>query len=208
MAYGRLGGEWLFKQLGGKGNVVEMRGIAGVPADTDRHTGFQQALKKYPGIKVVKSTFTGWQFATGGKQILDILNSGTQVDGVWTSGIDYTITNAFKTAGKPYVPIVGADNNGFLKQLLTVKGFHGAVVTNPATIGGVGAAMAIKLLQGKSVPKWVKLTPQIWDNGTAKGKADIKANYSPSRAPTYSARLQIKPWTTYSSGQLFGCKGP
>jgi ribose transport system substrate-binding protein len=206
VAYGRIGAEWLFKQLGGKGNVVEMRGIAGVPADTDRHTGFQQALKKYPGIKVVKQTFTGWQFATGGKQILDILNSGTQVDGVWTSGIDYTITNAFKTAGKPYVPIVGADNNGFLKQLLTVKGFRGAVVTNPATIGGVGAAMAIKLLQGKSVPKWVKLTPQLWDNGTAKGKADIKANYSPSRPPTYSARLQIKPWTTYSTSQLFACK--
>ena len=92
--------EWLFKQLGGKGNVVEMRGIAGVPADTDRHTGFRQALKKYPGIKVVKQTFTGWQFATGGKQILDILNSGVKVDGVWTSGIDYTIVNAFRTAHK------------------------------------------------------------------------------------------------------------
>src|SRR5262249_22563448 len=73
VAYGRLGAEWLFKQLHGKGNVVEMRGIAGVPADTDRHTGFMQALKKYPGIKVVKSTFTGWQFAPGGKQMLDIL---------------------------------------------------------------------------------------------------------------------------------------
>ena len=77
-----------------------MRGIAGVPADTDRHTGFMQALKKYPGIKVVKQTFTGWQFATGGKQMLDILNSGVQVDGVWTSGIDYTVVNAFKTAGQ------------------------------------------------------------------------------------------------------------
>jgi ribose transport system substrate-binding protein len=42
VAYGRLGAEWLFKQLGGKGNVVEMRGIAGVPADTDRHTGFSR----------------------------------------------------------------------------------------------------------------------------------------------------------------------
>src|SRR3954447_21039271 len=89
VAYGRIGAEWLFKTLGGKGNVVEMRGIAGVPADTDRHNGFKQALKKYPGIKVVKSTFMSWNFATAGKQILDILNSGTQVDGVWTSGIDY-----------------------------------------------------------------------------------------------------------------------
>jgi ribose transport system substrate-binding protein len=58
----------------------------GVPADTDRHKGFQQALKKYPGIKVVKQTFTQWSFAPGGKQMLDILNSGVQVDGVWTSG--------------------------------------------------------------------------------------------------------------------------
>jgi ribose transport system substrate-binding protein len=208
VAYGRLGAEWLFKKLGGKGNVVEMRGIAGVPADTDRHTGFTQALKKYPGIKVVKQTFTNWSFAPGGKQMLDILNSGVKVDGVWTSGIDYTIVNAFKTAGKPYVPVVGADNNEFLKQLLTVKGLRGVAVTNPATIGGAGAAVAIKLLQGKSVPKWVKLTPQAWDNGTAAGRKEIKANYSPSRAPTYSARLEIKPWTTYSKQQLFSCKGP
>jgi ribose transport system substrate-binding protein len=208
VAYGRLGAEWLFKRLGGKGNVVEMRGIAGVPADTDRHKGFQQALKKYPGIKVVKQTFTGWQFAPGGKQILDILNSGVQVDGVWTSGIDYTIVNAFKTAGKAYVPVVGADNNEFLKQLLTYKKFRGVAVTNPATIGGAGAGVAIKLLQGKSVQNWVKLTPQVWDNGTAAGKKQIKANYSPSRPPTFSARLQIKPWTTYTTQQLFSCKGP
>jgi ribose transport system substrate-binding protein len=208
VAYGRLGAAWLFKQLHGKGSVVEMRGFAGVPADNDRHTGFQQALKKYPGIKVVKSTFTNWQFATGGKQMLDILNSGVKVDGVWTSGIDYSIVNAFKTAGKPLVPIVGADNNLFLKQLLTVKGLRGIAVTNPATIGGAGAAVAIKLLQGKSVQNWVKLTPQIWDNATAAGKAQIRANYSPSRPPTYSARLQIKPYTTYTTKQLFSCKGP
>jgi len=208
VAYGRLGAEWLFKRLGGKGNVVEMRGIAGVPADTDRHNGFRQALKKYPGIKVVKQTFTGWSFAPGGKQILDILNSGVKVDGVWTSGIDYTVVNAFRTAGKPFVPVVGADNNEFLKQLLTYKKFRGLAVTNPATIGGAGASVAIKLLQGKSVQNWVKLTPQVWDNGTAAGKKQIKANYSPSRPPTFSARLQIKPWTTYSTQQLFSCKGP
>jgi ribose transport system substrate-binding protein len=207
VAYGRLGAEWLFKKLGGKGNVVEMRGIAGVPADTDRHTGFRQALKKYPGIKVVKQTFTGWSFAPGGKQILDILNSGVKVDGVWTSGIDYTVVNAFKTAGKPYVPVVGADNNAFLKQLMALNPkFQGAAVTNPATIGGVGAAVAIKVLSGQKVQKWVKLTPQVWDmKGDAK---TIKAYYSPKRPPTYSSQLFIKPWTTYSASQLVGCKGP
>jgi ABC-type sugar transport system substrate-binding protein len=106
------------------------------------------------------------------------------------------------------VPVVGADNNQFLKQLMTIKGFRGAAVTNPATIGGVGAAIAIKLLDGQSVPKWVKLKPQVWDNGTAFGKRELRKNYSPSRPPTYSARLQVKPWTTYTTKQLFSCKGP
>jgi ribose transport system substrate-binding protein len=207
VAYGRLGAQWLFKKLGGKGNVVEMRGIAGVPADTDRHTGFMQALKAYPGIKVVKQTFSGWQFANGGKQMLDILNSGVKVDGVWTSGIDYTVVNAFKTAGKPYVPVVGADNNEFLHQLAALQpGFTGVAVTNPATIGGVGAAVAIQLLDGGTVKKWTKLTPQVWDY--ASSASTIKEYYSPSRAPTYSSQLFVKPWTTYTEAQLTGCKGP
>ncbi len=208
-AYGRGGAEWLFKTLHGKGNVVEMRGFAGVPADTDRHTGFTQALKKYPGIKVVKSVFTSWDFQTAAKQMLDILNSGVKVDGVWTSGADYTVTSAFKTAGKPLVPIVGADTNEFLhQQIIYAKTWHSAAVTNPATIGGVGASMAVTLLSGGSVPKWVKLTPAVWDNRTAAGLKLIKANYSPSRPPTYSARLTIAPWTHYTPKQLFACKGP
>jgi ribose transport system substrate-binding protein len=207
VAYGRLGATWLFKQLGGKGSVVEMRGIAGVPADTDRHTGFQQALKKYPNIKVVKSTFMGWNFATAGKQMLDILNSGVKVDGVWNSGADYTVITAFKTAGKPLVPIVGADNNEFLHQMLVkYPTLQAAAVTNPAVIGGAGAAVAIKLLQGQKVQNWVKLTPLVWSMPGS--KSEIKANYSSKRAPTYSARLQIKPWTTYTTAQLTACKGP
>jgi ribose transport system substrate-binding protein len=207
VAYGRLGAIWLFKKLGGKGNVVEMRGIAGVPADTDRHTGFTQALKAYPGIKVVKQTFTGWQFAPGGKQMLDILNSGVKVDGVWTSGIDYTVVNAFKTAGKPYVPVVGADNNQFLNQLKTLyPKFEGAAVTNPATIGGVGASVAIKLLDGGTAKKWTKLTPQVWDWKSS--SKTINEYYSSSRPPTYSSQLQVKPYTTYTNAQLTGCKGP
>src|SRR5437588_2313911 len=60
VAYGNLGATWLAKQLNGKGNIIEMRGINGVPADTDRHQGLTAALAAYPNIKVVKQTFTNW----------------------------------------------------------------------------------------------------------------------------------------------------
>ncbi len=207
VAYGRIGAEWLFKKLKGRGNVVEMRGIAGVPADTDRHRGFQQALRKYRNIKVVKSVFTGWQFAPGGKQMLDLLNSGTKVNGVWTSGIDYTVVNAFTTARKPFVPVVGADNFGFIRQVKSrYPRFQGAAVTNPSSIGGVGVTVALRALNKRSVPRWVKLKPDVWTWPADRSKINRFAQ--PGAAADASAQLQIPRWTTYSLAQYRACKGP
>jgi len=201
--YGKLGGEWLAKQLNGKGNILEMRGISGAPADTARHEGFMEAIKANPGMKVVKQTFTGWQFGTGGKQALDVLQSGTKIDGIWTSGIDYSVVNALKTAGKEDIPVVGADNNKFLGQLL--DGAPGVAVTNPATVGGVGAAVAIQALQGKNPEANTVLTPQVWDS---ENKDEWEKYYDKSLAPTYSSQLQVKPYTTYTDDQLKSCQGP
>ena len=52
------------------------------------------------------------------QQINDIMSAGTKFDGIWTSGIDSNIVDALKAANHPYVPIVGADNAGFVTQLL------------------------------------------------------------------------------------------
>jgi len=201
--YGKLGGEWLAKKLGGKGNILEMRGISGAPADTARHEGFMEAIKANPGMKVVKQTFTGWQFGTGGKQALDVLQSGQKIDGIWTSGIDYSVVNALKTANKQDIPVVGADNNKFLGQLL--DGTPGVAVTNPATVGGVGAAVAIQALQGKSPEANTLLTPQVWDS---ENKDEWQKYYDKALAPTYSSQLQVKPYTTYTDDQLKSCQGP
>ena len=65
--YAELGAKWLFDQLGGKGTVYYMRGLAGHPADTDRDIGFKNVLKDYPNIKVVPNAdgvATGWDPAT------------------------------------------------------------------------------------------------------------------------------------------------
>ena len=46
--YGYEGASWLFKKLGGHGNVYYMRGIVGHPADLDRHDGVMKALDGEP----------------------------------------------------------------------------------------------------------------------------------------------------------------
>src|ERR1700716_1971098 len=160
--YAQLGADWLFKQIGGKGNVVEMRGIIGVSADADRHQGFLATKANYPGINVVKETFTNWSLDPAAQQTKDILGSGLPVNGIWTSGIDSTVVDQYVTAKKPFVPVIGADNNAFLGQLINLKaqGLAGAAVTNPPTVGGAGLALGFAVLQGKTEPHLVNLDPQ------------------------------------------------
>src|SRR5919108_2812178 len=136
--YAYLGAKWLFEQLGGEGDVVYMRGAAGAPADSDRDRGFKRALSEYPDIAVVHEVFTGWQQDQGKQQMLDFIATGIPFDGVWTSGIDNVIVDALVESEQPLVPIVGADNAGFVGQLNNVEGLVGAAVTNPGSIGAAG----------------------------------------------------------------------
>ncbi len=209
-AYGRLGAEALFKKLGGKGNVVEMRGIDGVPADADRHEGFTEALKKYPDIKVVASVFTNWSQDKGAQQIKDLIGSGKEIDGIWTSGIDNTIVDSYKAANKKYVPVVGADNNGFMGQAIDLKdsGLVGLAVTNPPAVGAAGLAVALDVLEGKQHPHAIHLTPDVYDNTSADGLAWFKTYYDPKVDPTYPVYGPVKPYTHYTPEQEKACKGP
>jgi len=205
-AYGRLGAEWLFEQLGGEGNVAYMRGIDGVPADTDRDAGFQEALANYPGITVAAEVFTGWDPSVGAQQALDIITT-QDIDGIWTSGIDYTVVEQFSAADKPFVPIVGADNNGFIQQLIELSGdgLSGAAVTNPPAIGGVGAAIAIQALKGENPDLVTLLTPQVFDSSD---QAALTGLYDPAQQVGWSTYVEIDPYTTYEAAQVSACAGP
>ena len=210
VAYGREGAEALFKTLGGKGDVVEMRGIDGVPADADRHEGFEQALKRYPGIKVAASVFTGWSYDKGSQQIKDLLASGKKIDGVWTSGVDSVIVDAYKSASVKFVPVVGADNNGFIAQMIEDKGagLVAIAVTNPPAVGGAGLGLALAILEGKKQPRVIHLTPQVYMNTDEAGTSWAKSVYDPKVDPTYPVYSGIPPYTSYSAAEEKACKGP
>jgi ribose transport system substrate-binding protein len=209
-AYGEEGAEALFKKLGGKGNVVELRGIDGVPADADRHEGFTQALKKYPDIKVVASVFTGWSGDKAAQQMKDLIGSGKQIDGVWTSGTDKQVVDAYKTANLKYVPVVGADNNGFMGEEIDLKdaGVVGINVTNPPAVGGAGLAVALDILEGKEQPHVIHLTPEVYDSTTPEGMAWLKSLYDPKADPNNAVYSPVKPYTHYTVEQEKACKGP
>ncbi len=204
VAYGELGARWLFEALNGEGNVAYMRGIDGVGADTDRDTGFQAALADFPGITIVSETFTGWQPTEGAQQALEILTT-LDVDGIWTSGIDYSVVEQFPVAGVPYVPVVGADNNAFIGQLMDLEseGLTGVAITNPPSVGGAGAAIALNILEGQSVSKRTLLTPAALST-----QEELAAVYVEGLTEGWSSYMEIAPYTHYTSDDVIACKGP
>jgi ribose transport system substrate-binding protein len=207
--YAYLGATWLFETLGGSGDVVYMRGFAGHPADDDRHVGWERALAEYPDINVVHEVHTGWDQATGVQQINDFLATGTNYDGIWTSGIDNVIVDALIEADAELVPIVGADNAGFVQQLIEVEGLVGAAVTNPASVGGAGVTLALQLLNGETPDdKAVLMEPQLWANNTDEGMADLEEANDPDIDPTWPLGISIPDWTTYSKEEILACDGP
>ena len=207
--YGYLGAKWLFEEMGGEGGVVYMRGAAGATADTDRDTGFRRALEEFPDIEIVSETQTGWDQATGVQQLNDFLATGTEFGGIWTSGIDNVIVDALKTAGEDFVPVVGADNAGFVQQLLNEEGLTGAAVTNPASVGGAGVTLAIDVLNGDPpAEKAVLVDPVVWENTSPEGTELLEEANDPDIDPTWPLGISIPDFTTYSKDELLACVGP
>jgi ribose transport system substrate-binding protein len=205
--YAYLGAKWLFESIGGSGEVVYMRGIAGVSADTDRDNGFKRAMAEFSDVSVVHEVFTGWQQDQGKKQIFDFLSTGIPFDGVWTSGIDNVIVDAFVESGAPLVPIVGADNAGFVQYLTSIDGLEGAAVTNPGSVGGAGIALAVDILNGEaSDERLVLVDPVLWENTTDAGRATITAAQNPDLDPEWPVSVTIPGWTDYTMAQIIACE--
>jgi ribose transport system substrate-binding protein len=206
--YGRAGAAALAKAMNYKGNVLYMRGASGAGADTDRDTGFKAEMAKWKNIKITKEVFTNWDWATGGTLANQLLVPG-KFQGVWTSGIDYNIVTAMtsKLKGK-YIPVVGSDNNEFMRltKTLAPKGFVGIVVPNPAIVGGAALKVAVDLLDGKTVASKVLLTPKALTYKA--NKAEIDARIVASQEAGFSATLSLPGYTTFTPTQLFRCKAP
>jgi simple sugar transport system substrate-binding protein len=102
---GKKAGEWLVKEYEGKSdavNVVQLEGTTGSAPAIDRGTGFADAIKANPNIKVVASQ-TGDFTRAGGKQVMEaMLKSQPKIDVVYAHNDDMGLgaIEAIEAAGK------------------------------------------------------------------------------------------------------------
>lgn len=80
---GKSMGTFIAHQLKGKGRIVEICGLEGSSPAMERHRGFMDAIKPYPGIQVVASEGGDWKEESAIKAMKSILQKTQDFDYVY-----------------------------------------------------------------------------------------------------------------------------
>ena len=110
---GRLDAEQLIKDLGGKGKVAILEGIAGSSSAIEREEGFVAALEG-TGIQVVTSLTANYSREEGATVTEDILQSNPELDAIYAHNDEMALgaVRAVAAAGRSAeIKIYGIDAN-------------------------------------------------------------------------------------------------
>ena len=161
---GELWGDWLVKHVpGGKGKLLEVRGVTGTSVDRDRHEGIQEVLTKSGGAWETVEVVGRWDDGTAQKVVADAIAVHKKFDGVSVQGGSTGTVRAMIDAGHPFVPIGGETENGF-RKLCAEHSADGLKCTSagsgPAQVA-VAIKTAIAALEGEVVPQSIALPLSI-----------------------------------------------
>jgi ribose transport system substrate-binding protein len=115
-----------------------------------------EVFNRHPGINILSKVFANWDYADGKAATEAMLSAFPVINGVWSSGGDMTrgAIEAFLEAGRPLVPMMGEDNNGFLKAWSQVRGrdnFSAIGCSMPTYFFADALAIGIDILEGRTV---------------------------------------------------------
>jgi ribose transport system substrate-binding protein len=123
-AFGKVPAEYLAQALGGKGNIVALRGIP-TTLDNERMDAFNAVMKNHPGIKLLDAKHGNWNRDDAFKVMQDFLTRFKQIDAVWAADDDMAVgvLKAIDQARRKDIRIVfgGAGAKGMVKTLIDGK---------------------------------------------------------------------------------------
>lgn len=120
-AFGRIPAEYIAKTLGGKGNVVALRGIP-TTLDNERMDAFKAVLKDYPDIKLLDAKYANWNRDDAFRVMQDYLTRFKQINAVWAADDDMMVgvLKAIEQVKRNDIKIVfgGAGAKGMVKLVM------------------------------------------------------------------------------------------
>ncbi len=157
---GRNAGRIMVDLLDGKGNIVELVGTEGSAPAIDRYIGFREILEEYPEMKIIASRSGDFTRAKGREVMEEFLNTyGDQIDALYAHNDDMAIgaIRAIEAYGlKPGedIKIVSIDAIRDAFQAMIEGKINATVECNPL-LGPQFFELALKVVNGEEVPKWI-----------------------------------------------------
>ena len=146
---------WMFKQMGGSGQIGILQGVLGGTAEVQRSKGCDQALAATPGIKVVATQAANWDETQGYSAAQNMLQANPGIKAIFAES-DAMALGAAKAAKKAGRTIITVGIDGFPTMIAGIK----AKLTNatqaqvPYQMGQLAVTDSLKILdgQGSTVP--------------------------------------------------------
>lgn len=164
---GRAAGQWLVKRLGGKGNVVELKGLATSTPGQDRHSGFREAIANSQ-LKIVFEADMKWLKPNAQKEMESALSRPDRIDAVYAHN-DPGAHGAYlaaRAAGREKEMIfLGIDALPQEGVAWVKQGVLQATFQYP-TGGAEAIDAALKILASQQVPKTVVLGSRVFTADT------------------------------------------
>jgi ribose transport system substrate-binding protein len=160
---GRAAGRWIAKVLGGKGKVVELKGLMTSTPGQDRSSGFREGIKG-TAIEVIFEADMKWLEPNARKEMESALARCPKIDLVYAHN-DPGAHGAYlaaKAAGREkemlFVGIDGLPQEG---QMYVKQGVLAATFEYP-TGGREAIETALKILGGEKVAKEIVLSSRVY----------------------------------------------
>jgi ribose transport system substrate-binding protein len=163
----RIGREiaaYLFRHLGGRGDVAILEGIEGALTSSERLRGFRDAAREWPGIRVVASRNGGYQHEIAQRVTTELLADFPRLDGILSANdvMSLGAIEALEAAGRR-VPVTGVNAvPGAIAALKSGK-LLATVDFDAMKIACVATEAALRHLRGASVPRRIELPVQVVD---------------------------------------------
>jgi ribose transport system substrate-binding protein len=152
---GRIAGEFIAAQLGGKGNVAILEGIPGHETGDARLSGFHEALQKFKGIKIVVSQTANWERDQGYNVFQNILQAHPEIQALFACndmmalGALEAIASAQK---RSKIIVVGFDAIKDSRAAMLNGDMHASIAQHPEEMGRLAVEYAYDAMNGKSIP--------------------------------------------------------
>jgi ribose transport system substrate-binding protein len=150
-------------ELGGKGNVLMVEGIAGAPIVEMERNGAKKVLAEHPELKDVRYVNGNWTANVTKTVVLQTLATNpAPIDAVWTTGSESrVVAEAFAQAGRPAPLITGSitgDALGYWKANPDKYRFEGHAVL-PGWTAQTLFRVGVRMLEGQKPKLNVLLIP-------------------------------------------------